>query len=220
MVSQAVFVLARTTVRRLADRKATASNYDSQRRLGRLIRWIRIATALACPLPPLSASALNRWSMAKQLTKIPASIWSLRAVDGAAAAAAAADAFAARDRRPRAALRGCSSSTFSDGLFARQYKDPVLVSGTDGVGTKLKVAQLAGIHNTVGIDLVGMCVNDCLCCGAEPLFFLDYVAMSHDDPALLEAIVHRDQRWLRRERHGAHRRRDGDHAGYCIRRRL
>ena len=78
---------------------------------------------------------------------------------------------------------------FTDGLFARKYKDPVLVSGTDGVGTKLKVAQRAGVHNTVGIDLVGMCVNDVLCCGAEPLFFLDYVAMGQDDPALLEAIV-------------------------------
>src|SRR3954470_3723808 len=78
---------------------------------------------------------------------------------------------------------------FSDGLFARRYKEPVLVSGTDGVGTKLKVAQLLGIHNTVGVDLVGMCVNDVLCCGAEPLFFLDYVAMGKDDPARLEAIV-------------------------------
>ncbi|HEY4235337.1 MAG TPA: phosphoribosylformylglycinamidine cyclo-ligase [Lacipirellulaceae bacterium] len=78
---------------------------------------------------------------------------------------------------------------FTGGLFARHYKDPVLVAGTDGVGTKLKIAQLARIHNTVGIDLVAMCVNDCLCCGAEPLFFLDYVAMSDDNPALLEQIV-------------------------------
>lgn len=78
---------------------------------------------------------------------------------------------------------------FAGQLFARHYRDPVLVAGTDGVGTKLKVAQLAGRHNTVGIDLVAMCVNDVLCCGAEPLFFLDYVAMSHDDPPLLEAIV-------------------------------
>jgi phosphoribosylformylglycinamidine cyclo-ligase len=78
---------------------------------------------------------------------------------------------------------------FAGGLFARNYREPVLVSGTDGVGTKLKAAQLAGRHDTVGIDLVAMCVNDVLCCGAEPLFFLDYVAMSHDDPQLLEAIV-------------------------------
>jgi phosphoribosylformylglycinamidine cyclo-ligase len=78
---------------------------------------------------------------------------------------------------------------FPNGLFARRYNEPVLVSGTDGVGTKLKVAQLAGVHHTVGIDLVAMCVNDVLCCGAEPLFFLDYVAMSKDDPQLLEQIV-------------------------------
>jgi phosphoribosylformylglycinamidine cyclo-ligase len=78
---------------------------------------------------------------------------------------------------------------FSGRLFARQYVDPVLASGTDGVGTKLKVAQLAGRHNTVGIDLVAMCVNDVLCTGAEPLFFLDYVVMPRDDPALLEQIV-------------------------------
>ena len=78
---------------------------------------------------------------------------------------------------------------FASALFARKYQDPVLVSCTDGVGTKLKLAQITGRHATVGIDLVAMSVNDAICCGAEPLFFLDYVAMSHDDPALLEQIV-------------------------------
>lgn len=70
-----------------------------------------------------------------------------------------------------------------------RYEDPVLVSGTDGVGTKLMLATLTGKHDTVGIDLVAMCVNDVICCGAEPLFFLDYVAMGKDDPELLEQIV-------------------------------
>ena len=75
------------------------------------------------------------------------------------------------------------------GLFARKYEDPLLVSCTDGVGTKLKVACTTGVHDTVGIDLVAMSINDLLCTGAEPLFFLDYVALSHDDPERLEAIV-------------------------------
>ncbi len=75
------------------------------------------------------------------------------------------------------------------GWAKRNYRDPVLVSGTDGVGTKLKIAQRMGRHDTVGIDLVAMCVNDVICSGAEPLFFLDYVAMSHDDPDTLEQIV-------------------------------
>ena len=78
---------------------------------------------------------------------------------------------------------------FANRLFARNYEDPVLVSCSDGVGTKLKVACAAGNHKTVGIDLVAMSVNDALCCGAEPLFFLDYVAMPKDDPGLLEDLV-------------------------------
>ena len=78
---------------------------------------------------------------------------------------------------------------FASKLFARNYQDPVLVSCTDGVGTKLKVALLTDRHDTVGIDLVAMSVNDAICCGAEPLFFLDYVAMSHDDPVKLEQIL-------------------------------
>lgn len=78
---------------------------------------------------------------------------------------------------------------FAGKLFRRNYENPVMVACTDGVGSKLKVAQLVGRHNTVGIDLVAMCVNDALCAGAEPLFFLDYMAMSHDDPELVEALV-------------------------------
>ncbi len=78
---------------------------------------------------------------------------------------------------------------FQPGLFARNYEEPILVAGSDGVGTKLAVAKLMNRHDSIGIDLVAMCVNDVICCGAEPLFFLDYVAMSHDDPQRLEQIV-------------------------------
>lgn len=78
------------------------------------------------------------------------------------------------------------------GIFAldtKRYPEPLLISGTDGVGTKLKVAFLTGKHDTIGIDAVAYCVNDILCQGAEPLFFLDYLAVGKLDPDQVEAIV-------------------------------
>ena len=78
------------------------------------------------------------------------------------------------------------------GLFAPDLtgmKEPVLVSGTDGVGTKIRLAQLLDRHDTIGIDCVAMCVNDVICCGAKPLFFLDYIAIGKNKPEKVASIV-------------------------------
>lgn len=94
------------------------------------------------------------------------------------------------DRTKRLGVMG-SIGSFG-GIFdlsALNYKEPVLVSGTDGVGTKLMIAQMLDKHDTVGIDLVAMCVNDVLAQGAEPLYFLDYIAVGKNKPEKIEEIV-------------------------------
>src|SRR5467141_4231285 len=107
---------------------------------------------------------------------------------------------AADDAKQR--IRHHASRTFTPGvlggigsfgaLFAldrKKWKEPVLVSSADGVGTKLKIAMAMGVHSTVGSDLVNHCINDILVQGAMPLFFLDYVAFGILDPTVAEAVV-------------------------------
>ena len=85
----------------------------------------------------------------------------------------------------------CSDVGGFGGLFEmpKNYENPVLVSGTDGVGTKIKLAFLLDKHDTIGIDAVAMCVNDVICCGAKPLFFLDYIAIGKNYPEKVAEIV-------------------------------
>ncbi len=93
----------------------------------------------------------------------------------------------------RTRIPGCISGIGGfGGLFQpdlTDIKEPVLVSGTDGVGTKLKIAMLMNKHDTIGIDAVAMCVNDIICCGAKPLFFLDYIAIGKNVPEKVAEIV-------------------------------
>jgi phosphoribosylformylglycinamidine cyclo-ligase len=104
--------------------------------------------------------------------------------------------------RAKERIRALARRTFTRGVLApiggfgalfqldrKRWRDPVLVASADGVGTKLKVACAAGVHSTVGIDIVNHCVNDILTQGAEPLFFLDYLAMSKIDPRVVGQIV-------------------------------
>ncbi len=108
---------------------------------------------------------------------------------------AAADSWLARvkpfirsTRRPEVLPdRGAFAALFR--FPARRFRDPVLVSSTDGVGTKLKVAQLLGDHSGIGIDAVAMNTNDILTCGAEPLFFLDYLAVGRIQPGVMTSLV-------------------------------
>ena len=98
-----------------------------------------------------------------------------------------------KDHIRRTATAGvCSDIGGFGGLFSLDLtgiEKPVLVSGTDGVGTKLKLAFLMDKHDTVGIDCVAMCVNDVICCGARPLFFLDYIACGRNVPERIADIV-------------------------------
>ncbi len=84
---------------------------------------------------------------------------------------------------------GLFSLNYNSKLFAKKYRHPVLVASTDGVGTKLKIAFMMNRHDTIGIDLVAMCVNDILVLGAEPLFFLDYMASSKMLPNKMKEIL-------------------------------
>ena len=112
------------------------------------------------------------------------------------------------------------SLDYNSRLFARNYRRPVLVTCTDGVGTKLKIAGLMNKHDTVGIDLVAMSVNDCLCTGGEPLMFLDYLALPKDDPALIRELIKGISDGCMEGGLFARRRRNGDLAGFLSAGRL
>ena len=93
-----------------------------------------------------------------------------------------------RTRRPEVVDNfGGFAAMFDLGLSS--YKDPLLVSSTDGVGTKSEIAKMLGRYETIGNDLVAMCVDDLVCVGAEPLFFLDYISVGHLKPKLVESLI-------------------------------
>ena len=96
--------------------------------------------------------------------------------------------FSSMTRRPEVVDNfGGFAAMFDLGLSS--YKDPLLVSATDGVGTKSEIARMLGRYETIGNDLVAMCVDDLVCVGAEPLFFLDYISVGHLNPKLVESLI-------------------------------
>ena len=96
--------------------------------------------------------------------------------------------FSSMTRRPEVVDNfGGFAAMFDLGLSS--YRDPLLVSATDGVGTKSEIARMLGRYETIGNDLVAMCVDDLVCVGAEPLFFLDYISVGHLNPKLIEALI-------------------------------
>lgn len=122
---------------------------------------------------------------------------------------------------------GAFGSLYSLEPFTKHFKNPVLVSSTDGVGTKLILAQDLDIHHTVGIDLVAMNVNDVICMGAQPLFFLDYIACGKVKPAVLRKVVSGIHKGLQEsnclliggetaEMPGMYKKDEYDLAGFCV----
>ncbi len=120
-----------------------------------------------------------------------------------------------------------SFASLFDVSFLRKYRHPLLISSSDGVGTKLKIAQALGIHNTVGVDLVAMNVNDIVCLGAKPLFFLDYIACGRIKVNVLSEVVKGIKKGVREadcvliggetaEMPGMYDKDEYDLAGFCV----
>ncbi len=147
-------------------------------------------------------------------------------IDGANCFIESIKSYAEMTRRPEV-LAGIGGFGALCRLPDKKYKEPLLVSTTDGVGTKLKVAQLAGRFEGLGIDLVGMNVNDILTLGAEPLFFLDYFAIGKLQPPMMREVIHGIAKGCKQagcsliggetaEMPGVYRHGDFDIAGFCV----